>query len=365
MSCSPQVLSQMTPQNVSEIDALLGNKPHSKKESRAWGNETIGEILAAGQRQGKRTRERLNAASHRFSALPYITTPACLLQPAFCPYRTALCNPTQISKHTYKQNERTAVSNLAGMRRTRSFFTWRDQSFVFQEEVLQKEETKEANDNFVTPLGPFLHQWTSCFERACVNWGMNECLYVCMQWHFESNSIAGAHLKKRTARLAVWTARQPLDVARCLRKLLVAFVGTRAVCRGAKEHGGLSGVWQEHAATADGWLDTSQVFLRFPPFHLSLCLQWCTCPFKRICAVVGGVCVRVCVVPRKHVHSQFLIYQKMKHWNSLFECDIVIQWPENAFGRHTSNHMDLIVFNRSLKSIFWRLVKCVVHSVIC
>ncbi|KAI2664057.1 Voltage-gated potassium channel subunit beta-3 [Labeo rohita] len=29
------VLSQMTPQTVSEIDALLGNKPHSKKESRA------------------------------------------------------------------------------------------------------------------------------------------------------------------------------------------------------------------------------------------------------------------------------------------------------------------------------------------
>ncbi|XP_050966268.1 voltage-gated potassium channel subunit beta-2 isoform X1 [Labeo rohita] len=30
-----RVLSQMTPQTVSEIDALLGNKPHSKKESRA------------------------------------------------------------------------------------------------------------------------------------------------------------------------------------------------------------------------------------------------------------------------------------------------------------------------------------------
>uniref|UniRef100_A0A8C1LGP8 Potassium voltage-gated channel subfamily A regulatory beta subunit 3 n=1 Tax=Cyprinus carpio TaxID=7962 RepID=A0A8C1LGP8_CYPCA len=30
-----RVLSQMTPQAVSEIDALLGNKPHSKKESRA------------------------------------------------------------------------------------------------------------------------------------------------------------------------------------------------------------------------------------------------------------------------------------------------------------------------------------------
>uniref|UniRef100_A0A8C1H773 NADP-dependent oxidoreductase domain-containing protein n=1 Tax=Cyprinus carpio carpio TaxID=630221 RepID=A0A8C1H773_CYPCA len=30
-----RVLSQMTPQTVSEMDALLGNKPHSKKESRA------------------------------------------------------------------------------------------------------------------------------------------------------------------------------------------------------------------------------------------------------------------------------------------------------------------------------------------
>nr|XP_021332362.1 voltage-gated potassium channel subunit beta-2-like [Danio rerio] len=30
-----RLLSQMTPQTVSEIDALLGNKPHSKKESRA------------------------------------------------------------------------------------------------------------------------------------------------------------------------------------------------------------------------------------------------------------------------------------------------------------------------------------------
>ncbi|XP_029374472.1 voltage-gated potassium channel subunit beta-3-like isoform X5 [Echeneis naucrates] len=30
-----RILSQMTPQTVAEIDALLGNKPHSKKESRA------------------------------------------------------------------------------------------------------------------------------------------------------------------------------------------------------------------------------------------------------------------------------------------------------------------------------------------
>ncbi|KAG9338997.1 hypothetical protein JZ751_024395 [Albula glossodonta] len=30
-----RILSQMTPQTVSEIDSLLGNKPHSKKESRA------------------------------------------------------------------------------------------------------------------------------------------------------------------------------------------------------------------------------------------------------------------------------------------------------------------------------------------
>uniref|UniRef100_A0A8C7X879 Voltage-gated potassium channel subunit beta-1 n=1 Tax=Oryzias sinensis TaxID=183150 RepID=A0A8C7X879_9TELE len=30
-----QILSQMTPQTITEIDALLGNKPHSKKESRA------------------------------------------------------------------------------------------------------------------------------------------------------------------------------------------------------------------------------------------------------------------------------------------------------------------------------------------
>ncbi|XP_066578364.1 voltage-gated potassium channel subunit beta-2 isoform X1 [Amia ocellicauda] len=32
---SLRILSQMTPQTVSEIDSLLGNKPHSKKESRA------------------------------------------------------------------------------------------------------------------------------------------------------------------------------------------------------------------------------------------------------------------------------------------------------------------------------------------
>lgn len=30
-----QILSQMTPQTITEIDALLGNKPHSKKELRA------------------------------------------------------------------------------------------------------------------------------------------------------------------------------------------------------------------------------------------------------------------------------------------------------------------------------------------
>lgn len=33
---SLQILSQMTPQTITEIDALLGNKPHLKKESRAW-----------------------------------------------------------------------------------------------------------------------------------------------------------------------------------------------------------------------------------------------------------------------------------------------------------------------------------------
>lgn len=32
---SSQILSQMTPQTITEIDALLGNKPHSKKELRA------------------------------------------------------------------------------------------------------------------------------------------------------------------------------------------------------------------------------------------------------------------------------------------------------------------------------------------
>jgi len=30
-----QILSQMTPQTIAEIDTLLGNKPHAKKESRA------------------------------------------------------------------------------------------------------------------------------------------------------------------------------------------------------------------------------------------------------------------------------------------------------------------------------------------
>lgn len=34
-SSSLQILSQMTPQIITEIDALLGNKPHSKKELRS------------------------------------------------------------------------------------------------------------------------------------------------------------------------------------------------------------------------------------------------------------------------------------------------------------------------------------------
>lgn len=34
-ACSSQILTQMTPQIVTEIDALLGNKPHSKKELRS------------------------------------------------------------------------------------------------------------------------------------------------------------------------------------------------------------------------------------------------------------------------------------------------------------------------------------------
>ena len=32
---SRQVLTQMTPQIIGEVDTLLGNKPHSKKEARA------------------------------------------------------------------------------------------------------------------------------------------------------------------------------------------------------------------------------------------------------------------------------------------------------------------------------------------
>lgn len=50
---------------------------------------------------------------------------------------------------------------------------------------------------------------------------------------------------------------------------------------------------KQHAATSNSCLDTSQVFLHFPPFHLSLCLQRCTCPFKRTCAVGGRVCESV------------------------------------------------------------------------
>lgn len=84
---------------------------------------------------------------------------------------------------------------------------------------------------------------------------------------------------------------------RCFWKLHVPSVGmfTATVifhshCAG--ERGKHSGVWQEqHAATKNSCLDTSQVFLHFPLFHLSLCLQWCTCPFKRICAV-RGVCIQ-------------------------------------------------------------------------
>lgn len=109
----------MTPQTVNEIDALLGNKPHSKKESRAWGNQRDDMNMCSQKRQRKQGGKRWKTAYHRFSALLYITTPACFLQHASSPYRTALCNPTQVSAHNLRikhgngclQHHRNATNN--------------------------------------------------------------------------------------------------------------------------------------------------------------------------------------------------------------------------------------------------------------
>lgn len=46
-----QILSQMNPQTITEIDALLGNKPHSKKELRAWRCKSEWQMMFRGRRR--------------------------------------------------------------------------------------------------------------------------------------------------------------------------------------------------------------------------------------------------------------------------------------------------------------------------
>lgn len=351
--------------------------------------------------------KRRNTAYHCFSALPYITTPACLLQHASSPHRdhTVLCNPTQISlhnlpiKHGHGCHRRNATNNNFFI----SLFGETEDS-VFQEEGLQIEGSEWECRKSSLLAGPdgictFLQfpLWNStaefqfplqnssfhygipvsttefhcfhcridvsttefhCFhcripvsttefcaidqtwsnelkeaERAVLLlaagsiikylWNQDvrgeRCVAVlwilpnsaqiprgpgcadvcsrkyervfvcvCMQWLFRSNSrLLVLHLSDSETwtwckRSSFWGTRpRPMG-----RSLPVTFHP-----RGAGERGKDSGVWlEQHAATANSCLDTSQVFLHFPPFHFSLCLQRCTCPFKSIRAVRGGAC---------------------------------------------------------------------------
>lgn len=122
----------MTPQTVSEMDALLGNKPQSKKESRAWVNQRDDMNMCSQKRQRKQG-ERWITVCHCFSALPYITTPAWLLQHASSPYHTALYNPTQVSEHNLRikhgngclRHHRNATNNSCY-----NFFTLRNWSLI-------------------------------------------------------------------------------------------------------------------------------------------------------------------------------------------------------------------------------------------
>lgn len=102
-----QVLTQLTPQAVSEIDSLLGNKPHSKKETRAWRKTTkkrrgekdgdCAERRKRNARGGGEREEGCCAEEHRFFALLHNQLkPACLLQhcaSSICaqPFCASLC----------------------------------------------------------------------------------------------------------------------------------------------------------------------------------------------------------------------------------------------------------------------------------
>lgn len=118
--------------------------------------------------------------------------------------------------------------------------------------------------------------------RVCAQESMNECLRACMKWLFRSNSpMLVLHLSDSENGSQVDFTQAEMFL-RCPSRLLGRSLPVTFHSRGAGERGKDSGVWREqHAATANSCLDTSQVFLHFPPFHLSLCLQWCTCPFKR------------------------------------------------------------------------------------
>ncbi len=134
--------------------------------------------------------------------------------------------------------------------------------------------------------------------RVFVQGSTNMC--AC-KWHFESNSpLLVLHLSDSENGCCVTPSEDVPES--CPSRLLGCSLPVTFHSRCAGERGKHSGVWQEqHAATANSCLDTSQVFLHFPPFHLSLCLQWCTCPFKRICAVRAVACE--CVYGTLQIYS--------------------------------------------------------------
>lgn len=121
--------------------------------------------------------KRRNTAYHRFSALPYITTPACLLQHASSPYRTAFCNPTQISQHNLPikhgngclQHHRNATNENFSI----SLFGETEFS-VFQEEVLPIEGGEWVSKNFFIsrPRRNLFFFAVSIVEFHCFHYGI-------------------------------------------------------------------------------------------------------------------------------------------------------------------------------------------------
>lgn len=73
---SLQILSQMTPQTITEIDALLGNKPHSKKELRAWRCKSEWQMMF------QEDEEDNDIEKHRFCSAVYSTT--CMSSATLC-----------------------------------------------------------------------------------------------------------------------------------------------------------------------------------------------------------------------------------------------------------------------------------------